>query len=514
MPRVLSLTLLAAALVAAGCVSSGSAVEPQSADTVPEGWWVGAVPSSVTHEGHDHADRAQHAGLTTRNFEVLGWDPLVTQTFGTSLTGMGCGGTVTRDDGLRLAVVHSISTQVSFVVADVTDPAAPRMLGEFYLPNAVVWDADISADGMHVLIGAYPPIFGRSITLPSGPALAPAASHGRDGTPGWAAADAGMVQFRNACTGEVRAIGPPNYLPGPALVMVGIQDPEAPVFESYVPQPVVGPHSVGSQLIDGTLYATSSVTNLVHSGSYYTIFTIEGSALVPYTLIQTPGIVGPTELNGHTDVFLQKHPVTGATLAYLANWDGMYVYDVSTPVPREVARWYDDASVHTTFPLPFLVDEKQYLLVGQEVGEPSDMPSGWVYILDVTDPAAPAEVGRWTLPVKPKWDDGGLQFSPHYVAVLNQTMFVSNYHGGLWAVDISDLAAPAATGIFVPENMSPANYDGERSYGPIIEDVIVDATNGVITTWDGAGGVYQLRFDETMPKVHAPRWPGSEPASG
>lgn len=494
-------------LVIAGCVTPASDVDMRSAalGAVPPEWWVNSIPSSLTDEKHDHADRAQHANLSTPNFEVLGWDPLVTQTYGTTLTGMGCGGTVTREDGMRLAVVHSISTDVSFVVADVTDPMAPRMVGEFYLPNAVVWDADISADGMHVLIGAYPPIFGDPTpVLPIPPALT---------APAWATSPIGMIQFRDACTGEVKAVGPPNYLPGPAIVMAGIQDPTNPTFESYVPQPVIGPHSVGSQMIDGVVYATSSVTNLVHSGSYYTIFTIEADQLVPYAVIQTPGIVGPTDLNGHTDVFLATHPVTGALLAHLANWDGYYIYDVSLPAPVEVARWYDVGSVHTTYPFPMLVDEKVYIAVGQEVGEPEELPSGWIYILDITDPAAPTEIGRWTLPVKPKWDDGGLQFSPHYVAVLNQTMFVSNYHGGLWAVDISDMAAPAAIGLFVPDRMSPANYGGAESYGPNVEDVIVDAATGLLTTWDGAGGVYVLRFHEEMPKVHAPRWPGSEPGS-
>ena len=509
------LTLLGVGLLAfAGCVTPASDVDPQSvaASDVPAGWWENAVPSTLTDPEHDHSDRSQHAGLTTPNFEVLGWDPLVTQTYGTTLTGMGCGGAVERADGMKLAIVHSISTDVSFVVADVTDPQAPQMLGEFYLPNAVVWDADISADGMHVLIGAYPPIFGDPTPVLPVPAvpLAP---------PSWATDAAGMIQFRNACTGEVKAIGPPNYLPGPAIVMAGIQDPTDPVFESYVPQPVIGPHSVGSQMIDGTVYVTSSVTNLVHSGSYYSIFTIEADQLVPYTVIQTPGIVGPFDLNGHTDVFLQTHPVTGQMLAYLSNWDGMYIYDVSTPAAVEVARWYDVGSVHTTYPLPFLVDDKQYLLVGQEVGEPVDLPTGWVYILDVTDPATPTEIGRWTMPVKVPWadfddEDTGLTFSPHYVAVLNRTMLVSNYHGGLWAVDITDMTAPAAIGLFVPENMSPANFGGAESYGPTIEDVIVDPVTGVLTTWDNAGGVYQLRFDATMPKVPAPRWPGSEPASG
>lgn len=510
--------LLAAAVVltaASGCVTPASDVDPQSAasSSVPDGWWVDAVPSTLSDPDHDHAAREQHEGLTTSNFEVLGWDPLVTQQFGSSLTGMGCGGAVDREDGRRLAIVHSISTQVSFVVADVTDPAAPKMLGEFYLPNAVVWDADISADGQHVLIGAYPPgpLFGRDVELPA-PAPAPLAPVLP--APSWAAGalDAFAV-FRNACTGEVVEVGPTNYLPGPAIVMVGIQDPENPVFEDYVPQPVIGPHSVGSQMIDGVVYATSSVTNLQHEGSYYTIFKIEGSKLVPLHVIEVPGHPGPTALNGHTDVFLQKHPVTGQILAHLANWDAYYIFDIGGPVATQVSATLFEGSIHTTYPLPVMWGDKQYTIVGQEVGEPDELPSGWVYIVDTTDPANPVEVGRWTLPVKPKWDDGGLQFSPHYVGVLNTTLFVANYHGGMWAVDISEPTAPAAIGLFVPERESPTPYGGAESYGPSIEDVIVDPLTGILTTWDGAGGVYQLRFDDQLPSVPAPRWPGSEPAS-
>jgi hypothetical protein len=479
-------------------------VDSQSAaSTIAAGWWENAIPSRLTDETHDHAVRAQHVGLTTANFEVIGWDPLTTGAYGTTLTGMGCGGAVTREDGRRLAIVHSISTDVSFVVADVTDPAAPQMLGEFFMPNAVIWDADISADGQHVLVGAYPyAIFGDPVPkLPVG-ALASEPSVPLS------------IQFHNACTGQTSEVGPLNYIPfGPGIVMIGVQDPVNPTFEDWVSQPAVGPHSVGSQMIDGVVYATSSVTNLVHTGSYYTIFTIEGSKLVPYTVIHTPGTPPPTQLNGHTDVFLQTHPVTGQFLAYLANWDGMYVYDISSPVPQEVSSWFDAANLHTTYPFPTMIGEKAYLIAAQEVGEPTDLPSGWVYILDVTDPANPTEVGRWTLPVKPKWDDGGLQFSPHYVAILGQTLFVANYHGGLWAVDISDLAQPVASGIFVPDRESPTNFDGAESYGPSIEDVIVDPATGFLTTWDNSGGVYTLRFHDEMASPRAPAWPGSEPGA-
>lgn len=502
--------LLVASATISGCIGGQDAPTGAGGDngmeSVPDNWWVDAVPSSINDPDHDHSNRAHHAELSTPNFEIVGYNPLITDFHNETLTAMGCGGAVTRDDGRRLAVVNSLGTDTSFVVADISDPSNPEFMGEFYMPNAVVWDADISADGNHVLVGAYPrAVFGSTgVTTPPIPPAEDAFL---------AAAGKSMpVYFTDAC-GNTSEVGPLNYIPyGPGIVMVGIQDPTTPTLEDWVSQPVIGPHSVGSQMIDGVLYATSSVTNLVHEGSYYSIFeisTVNGvSKLVPRHEIRTPGIPPPTALNGHTDVFLHKHPITGATLAYLANWDAMYVYDISVPgTALEVSVWKDGnrGSVHTTFPFPYLVDDKQYLIVGQEVGEPVDLPSGYVYILDVTDPANPTEMGRWTLPVKPKWDNGGLMFSPHYVSVLNDTMFVSNYHGGLWAVNIGDMTKPQASGIFVPPYDSP-NPWREGSYGPGLEDVIIDYTNGVLTTWDYSGGVYQLKFNQLMPTVLAPVW--------
>lgn len=496
-----SIVLLALAAVAAGCVSPAGQVEagPNSAAAIPAGWWEHAVPSSLTDPDHDHSDRSQHANLTTANFQVVGYDPLVTDHYGETPTGMGCGGAITREDGRRIAIVHTISTDVAFVVADVTDPAKPVKLGEYLMPNAVIWDADITADGMHVLVGAYPPIFGDPT-----PQLPPVAS----------AIEAPAVwkfqpMWRDACTGEVSAAGPEQYLPfGPGIVMVGIQDPTSPTFEDWAPQPVIGPHSVSSALVDGTLYATASVTNLQHESSYYTIFEIVGPKLVPLHVIEVPGHPGPFEFNGHIDVAIHKHPVTGQILAHLANWDAYYIYDISGPVAMEVSKALAEGSIHTTYPLPVMWGDKHYTIVAQEVGEPVDLPSGWTYVMDTTDPANPVEVGRWTLPVKPKWDDGGLQFSPHYVAVLNTTLFVTNYHGGMWAVDMSNPADLAAVGIFVPANDSPMPFEG-GSYGPGIEDVIVDPTTGLLTVWDNAGGVYQLRYDESNPAPRAPAWPAS-----
>lgn len=515
----------------AGCLGADDAPNALADDValaVPDGWWLTSIPSTLTDEKHDHGNRSEHANLTTANFHVIGWDPLVTESYGTTLVGMGCGGAVDRADGKRLAVVHSIATDVSFVVADITDPAEPMMMGEFYMPNAVIWDADITADGNHVLVGAYPyAIFGEAVpVLP--PPLGTAAPyegsysfvghHGAippaselptpvDGAPL-------QMQYRSACTGGawVDLAGPESYFPyGPGVVMVGIQDPATPTLEDWVPQPAIGPHSVSSALIDGTLYATASVTNLHHESSYYSIFEVvdlpTGGKLAPLSVIPAPGVNSPN-LNGHIDIFISKHLGDGKTYGYLANAYGMYIYDLTNPrAPLRVSYFANDnmGSLHTTYTFPEMWGDKVYMIAAEEVGEPVDLPSGWAYILDITDPANPNEVGRWTLPVKPKWDDGGLMFSPHYVAVMNHTMFVSNYHGGLWAVDISDPTMPMASGLFVPDRESTAPFGGAETYGPSIEDVIVHP-DGVITTWDGAGGVYNLHFMESMPGALAPPW--------
>jgi hypothetical protein len=513
--RVRVVALLLVILLLAGCASpaddgDGGGGGGEEADA--SAWAARAVPSA---DDHDHNDPAQHAGLTTPNFQVLGWDPLVSDALGTTAGGHYCGGVGTTGEGRKIAVVHSFdsATDVAFVVVDVTDPAAPRKLGEYLLDSVHVYDSTISPDGRFVVLGANPEV--------------PA-------SPGFALGTL-IVQpkWRDACTGATRAAGPEQSLPlAPGVVLVDVSDPEAPVFADFAPTPVLGPHSVHAADVEGPPLFLASITNLEHQASYFQFYGVEelpvlGPRLQLLSTYQGPP--GPEDpavplINGHVDGYVAEHPGTGQTLAWLANWDaGVIVLDVTNPrVPIEIARWggaangpaslgdEDTGGIHGTFPLPVMWGEKHYTLAGQELGgRPEDRPTGWIFLLDTTDPAAPTEVGRWTLPVDVTWG-AFLQFSTHYFTVVEKTLFVSLYHGGVWAIDLSDeanLSDPRAVGAWIPDRVSPAPPAGP-GYDEVLD--VIPLGGHDLLAFGSRSGAYVLRFDPAAPMPAPAPWPRAE----
>lgn len=530
----------------AGCLGTDDDTDPDTDPDTPGNvsavWAEKAVPFE---EGHDHADRSQHTGLSTPNFQVLGYDPMATEYHGGTSGGYLCGDVATEGER-DIAISHSFSTDVAFVVLDVTDPSQPRTIGELVLPYSHTYDAAVTPDGKYVAlaISEVSPDTGPDDQQipPTGPAVTSTAA--QDGSTTL------TMEYTTACGTTTVAHEQVPYKNG--VVLVDISDPEEPSIADYLPQPVFGPHSIFATSIDGTYQVLASTTNLAHSTSYFTFLTIEetplGARLVEeheYSA-QYPGqsFQGdqPALTNGHVDGWIAKHPVDDTTYAYLANWNGgMHVLARDGPADtwQRVAVWNDyDASagagmtgsIHGTYPVSTTWEvsgalceaveaeasngsscERHYTFAGQEVvGRPAERPTGQIVMLDTTDPADPQAVARWTMPTDTEFE-GSLLFSTHYVTVVDRTLFVSTYHGGVWAAGTEPIEGThelPTKGVFIPDRAPPTPPNPDYisfDWTPIVLDVLA-LPSGDLVVFDGTSGAYTVGFDDAMPVPQPEPW--------
>ena len=535
--RLLLAVALSCASLLAGCLSGdggGAGSGDANGHGVPLAFRDDWAEHALPYSDHDHHDPLQHQGLSTPNFQELGWDPLISEYYGRSAGGYLCGDSVDTGDR-RLAAVHGYATDVAFELVDVTDGSHPVLLGEFVMPRSASRDVAITPDGNHIAIAVSTPDSGPrpAATVPSSPSFAEL----HPGIP-----DDGRAYFRAYCDGVPRPVpwragvletlrstltGPESEAPfPPGVMLVSIADPKDIAIEGYYSLPVLGAHSIYAGELDGRTLVIASVVNLAAQASNFWFFQVtEGpNPLQLLTFFQDrPDGGGVALVNGHNDGVVQKHPVTGAPLAYLANWhQGMIILDMTNPqVPVVIGRWSDNAGfgntdlvqdgsgdVHEAIPLDTTWGGRHYTFIGQEIlDHPSKTPSGLVHIVDTTDPTQPFEVATWTLPVDVVWDEPGV-FSTHYLSFYGSTLFVAHYHAGVWAIDLSGLLDgkvdeadkhPPAVGVYVPANVSPKPPPkGPDDWTPTIMDVN-PLRNGDLVVWDNKSGIYTVRFDASQP---------------
>lgn len=538
----LAAAVFALSATIAGCVTSpGPSVVPEARQE--PAWALKAIfgtdhPDVTRVVNHDHSNRSLHVGLSTPNFHVLGHDPLLSPYYGTTAGAGYCGDVGSSGSGTRqLAVVHSLTTDVALTVLDVTNRSHPQMLGELVLPYEFTYDAAIFSDSRYAVVAGNPDL-------------------SSDKAPG--ARVPFHATWRDTC-GNVKPVGSTvDSVPyGYSAILVDLQDPSSPVVADAYEYPAGrNVHSISTAIVDGTRYvATSGLEavpctlpgvagnpvpnpvpcepavprfgNLLSHFDFLTVTdTPAGVRLVPYAVYtpmdqahQDPSLLYLS--NGHTDATIEKHPVTNQTVAYLADWDGG-LHVVRLDGPQQVtplASWGavpgDDPSqmrgnIHSVRPVDGLRNGRHYLLVGQEVvGRPTGRPSGQVDLLDVTVPGQPVEAAKWTLPVDVQWPpSAGELFSTHYPILVGDTLYVSLYHGGVWAADASRGQWPdlPSIGAFIPA-MDPAGKPHAGGTSPEVLEVL-DLGDGNILVFDGPTGAYTLHFDGASPDVPpAAPWP-------
>jgi hypothetical protein len=184
------------------------------------------------------------------------------------------------------------------------------------------------------------------------------------------------------------------------------------------------------------------------------------------------------------------------TRAYTAMWSGgTVVLDVDLP-QIQVARGPEGGfrpagfpNTHSAVPL----EDARFVLLASEVFY---CPFEGLAVVDISDSAYLGIISHFRLPEN-RCDNlpgpPGGTFTPHNPLIVGNMALVSWYAAGVQAVDLSDPAAPARLGQFVPqglENTPPTllgSYPAQMFSYPIVRD-------GLIYVADTASGLYVLRY--------------------
>jgi len=171
-----------------------------------------------------------------------------------------------------------------------------------------------------------------------------------------------------------------------------------------------------------------------------------------------------------------KDVVIRSGYAYVAVYGiGLVVMDVSDPThPVQVGACY--APQYDMPPHIAVAGSYAYLATRNDVVQPG---TGSLWVVDVSDPAHPVEVGRWVAPTR-AWD----------VAVWGGYAYVTPTLGtDLWVVDVSDPANPIQVGSWT----APGYISG------------VTASGGYVYV-GGEGGVHVLDISNPASPVEVAHW--------
>ncbi|MCA1810416.1 MAG: hypothetical protein LC623_00190 [Halobacteriales archaeon] len=474
--RALPLLLLLGALLS-GCASGpgrGRGADHPAADLFP-GECVPQAQAIPFGGGHDHKDPAQHR--LACNATLLAYDDL--RRFGWDNETV-VGAHVADVHGTLLAIgVNAGETkdgQQGFHLFDISDPGKLVHLA-FWKTDYVGGDRTVvfSGDGKTVFMG-----------------------------------------YEKASRSGVAA--------------VDVSDPTQPREVAFWSDPQgYGSHTIAAGTIGGVQYvfALAFGVNILRYDAGG--FTLVGKYATndALSVLDAPGSqTGPTtyafrSLYGHDMTFYADPVEGGRPLLFVAYaYDGLKVLDLAVPsAPALLGRWMppaDTASKHYTHSVAVerAADGKLLVVVGSETFEPENQAiASPLWVLDATEtvkgPLAlgaasglgpePVLLGTWRNPSGAP--AGNLGLSVHFFRLQGGLLYVSHYHGGVWAIDLRSDAArrvPAAFGYAMPVPPGAVRAPQECCIGfdlggvPMVFDVAVH--DGVVYAADETQGVTAIRF--------------------
>lgn len=196
--------------------------------------------------------------------------------------------------------------------------------------------------------------------------------------------------------------------------------------------------------------------------------------------------------------YAAHHALLDGDVAYLGYGDaGMVVLDVADPAkPRYLSdlSWSPGGDTHTCLPLP---SRGLVVTTDEAVKDRCAEAQKLVRVIDVADPASPAEVGVCP-PPGGGFCERGLRFGPHNLHEnrpgsyrSEELVFVTYFNAGVRVFDVGEPRRPREIAHWVP----PAPPGQEA---PQINDLYVEADGFVWATDRVSGGLWGLEPDRQL----------------
>lgn len=454
--------VLFVALLSVGCVTP-AAVDPAAlAPDVPDL----AAPFDIDH---DHEDTALHAtrwnaelvvadhplfdGLTFVTFEeldLMGEWLLVAVNAGTDTEG---------------------TTEGGFLVYDVADPRAPRLLHYEVSPSDARCVGDVKAGPGETQV-----------------TLATQCSHDDLGQ------GRGFVVYdlRDPAAPTVVALGPRKTQCH--MVDVSVIDGESYVYcagryGAYAYQLVETPIGVEAVLVNpNTVREPTALAHLPHAVGEF-------------------GLAGPLFITGPHDMTTQADPLTGEPIVIVSHsYSGIRILDGKDPTLGSVLGVWDGEGassyswIHTAQAIE--MDGKR-IVVGVTENVVNTPPRFWV--VDFTDYANPVMLAEHDLAGQK--DSRDLVYSLHNFQLVGTRMYVGTYHSGVWVLDLADPTAPREVAFALGGQETYAKPEGTflgigNNWVEQIWDVVVK--DGYVFASDMSSGllVYAVEGDPTGDKAY------------
>lgn len=312
--------------------------------------------------------------------------------------------------------------------------------------------------------------------------------------------------------GHVQSTQEPAGVRG--ISVVDVSDASNPRLAFFQPLPVNGPHTLtyhrhedGDEYLVACTYdlvtdpATGALVAAVPVTQRVLVFRVErsadGATALPVLVSQYQ--IAETPRNGRLffphDTTVQRHPLDGRTLLYVAYWDkGAQLLDLSDPAnPTPISAFTDFSpsklnAIHLVRAFDDLVDGRHVTVTEPEIVSADE--TGRLFFLDTTDPAHPQKMGNWKLPADLVVEH--LDFSPHNFDTFDGKVALGHYHAGVWVIDASDaenLEAPKTVGFYMPTE--PAR-EGSPYPQPFVWGVFEQ--DGLLYVSDQSTGLHILRY--------------------